>query len=61
MKPLHLIDCYLLVTMNRVGRISSLEFRAIASEFGTSITRVQKSLDFLVSTKLVRGTNFTQS
>lgn len=54
MKPLQVLDCYLLVTMKRTGRISTRQFREIASDLGTSIARVEKSLDFLVAIKLVR-------
>lgn len=68
MKPLHLIDCSLVVYMHRAGPISSRQFqkavlrestlpqtrRAIARDLGTSITGVQKSLDSLVAAKLVR-------
>lgn len=54
MKPLHLIDCSLVVYMHRIGPISSRQFQAIASDLGTSITRVQRSLDSLVAAKLVR-------
>lgn len=68
MKPLHLIDCSLVVYMHRVGPISSWQFqkaclrestlpqtrRAIARDLGTSITGIQKSLDSLVAAKLVR-------
>lgn len=54
MKPLHLIDCSLVVYMHRVGPISSWQFQAIARDLGTSITGVQRSLDSLVAAKLVR-------
>lgn len=68
MKPLHLIDCSLVVYMHRAGPISSRQFqkavlrestlpqtrRAIARDLGTSITGIQKSLDSLVAAKLVR-------
>lgn len=68
MKPLHLIDCSLVVYMHRAGPISFRQFqkaclrestlpqtrRAIARDLGTSITGIQKSLDSLVAAKLVR-------
>ncbi len=54
MKPLHLIDCFLLVTMHQEGSISPRQFRAITSKLETSIARVQRSLDSLVAAKLVR-------
>ncbi|CAA9555528.1 hypothetical protein AVDCRST_MAG81-190 [uncultured Synechococcales cyanobacterium] len=62
MKPLQALDCYLLVTIHHAGRISTCQFREIACNLGTSITNVQRSLDFLVAAKHVRMTSsFTQA
>lgn len=49
MKPLQALDCYLLVMIHHAGRISSCQFREIVCNLGTSITNVQRSLDFLVA------------
>ncbi len=54
MKPLHLIDCSLVVYMHREGSISTRQFQVFAREFGISIARVQKAMDALVSARLVR-------
>lgn len=51
---LHPIDCCLLVSIRRKVVISTRQFPTVAYELGTSITRVERSLNSLVKAKLVK-------
>lgn len=54
MRTLHPIDCCLLVSIRRKTIVSTRQFPAVAYELGTSITRIERSLNSLVAAKLVR-------
>lgn len=51
---LHPIEFCLLVSIRRKDIVSTRQFAAVAYEFGTSITRIERSLDSLVKARLVR-------
>jgi hypothetical protein len=51
---LHPIDCCLLVSIRRKAIVSTRQFPLVACELGTSITRIERSLNSLVKAKLVK-------
>jgi hypothetical protein len=53
-QTLHPIDCCLLVSIRRKTIVSTRQFPAVAYELGTSITRIERSLNSLVKAKLVK-------
>lgn len=54
MQTLHPIHCHLIVTARKKRYISSRQFPAIARDFSTSPSRVQRSIDALVEAELLR-------